>query len=281
MAGIVNILLWASSVWYIKHGINDTAIVLAISATLQAFGVGKACLWNYHWGHMFERYMYGVILWARVLYEEIYSVLNMSAFDFGGFCMLIIIRSRWNYPIWHSRVKVKKNTQQIRNKLALLQLRILLQPPLPPLDSPPDKQSHIRNNGPRHSTQRPAPLNPLRNLPPSLRSRQHSPSKITLRIRSRGIRIRGSRRIRSWRGRSQHTLNPLETGIVREDCALRDSVHNLRVESLVLGSRNDWFSQIERNLYRHKAVAWVGLGYWVWAGEGRRHSPGYESPGPD
>ncbi|KGO40850.1 hypothetical protein PEX1_091120 [Penicillium expansum] len=44
MAGIVNILLWASSVWYIKHGINDTAIVLAISATLQAFGVGKACL---------------------------------------------------------------------------------------------------------------------------------------------------------------------------------------------------------------------------------------------
>ncbi|KAJ5817952.1 hypothetical protein N7447_007960 [Penicillium robsamsonii] len=44
MAGIANILLWASSVWYAKYGINDTAVVLGISAALQAFGVGKACL---------------------------------------------------------------------------------------------------------------------------------------------------------------------------------------------------------------------------------------------
>lgn len=44
MAGIVNILLWASSAWYSKYGINDTAVVIAISAALQAFGVGKACL---------------------------------------------------------------------------------------------------------------------------------------------------------------------------------------------------------------------------------------------
>ncbi|KGO77513.1 hypothetical protein PITC_037570 [Penicillium italicum] len=34
MAGTANVLLWASSVWYIKHGINDTALVLAISAAL-------------------------------------------------------------------------------------------------------------------------------------------------------------------------------------------------------------------------------------------------------
>ncbi|KAJ5186868.1 hypothetical protein N7449_009862 [Penicillium cf. viridicatum] len=44
MAGIMNILLWTSTAWYAKHGINDTAIILAISAALQAFGVGKACL---------------------------------------------------------------------------------------------------------------------------------------------------------------------------------------------------------------------------------------------
>lgn len=44
MAGIVNLLLWASSVWYAKYGIKDTSIVLGISAALQAFGVGKACL---------------------------------------------------------------------------------------------------------------------------------------------------------------------------------------------------------------------------------------------
>lgn len=44
MAGIVNILLWTSTAWYAKYGINDTAIVIATSAALQAFGVGKACL---------------------------------------------------------------------------------------------------------------------------------------------------------------------------------------------------------------------------------------------
>ncbi|OQE44412.1 hypothetical protein PENCOP_c002G00153 [Penicillium coprophilum] len=44
MAGIANVLLWASSVWYAKHGINDTSVVLGISAALQAVGVGKACL---------------------------------------------------------------------------------------------------------------------------------------------------------------------------------------------------------------------------------------------
>ncbi|KAJ5479383.1 hypothetical protein N7530_004892 [Penicillium desertorum] len=44
MAGIANLLLWASSVWYAKYGIKDTSIVLGISAALQAFGVGKACL---------------------------------------------------------------------------------------------------------------------------------------------------------------------------------------------------------------------------------------------
>ncbi|KAJ5799979.1 uncharacterized protein N7518_002047 [Penicillium psychrosexuale] len=44
MAGIVNIILWASSAWYAKHGITDTSIVLGISAALQAFSVGKACL---------------------------------------------------------------------------------------------------------------------------------------------------------------------------------------------------------------------------------------------
>ncbi|CDM30905.1 unnamed protein product [Penicillium roqueforti FM164] len=44
MAGIVNIILWASSAWYAKQGIIDTSIVLGISAALQAFSVGKACL---------------------------------------------------------------------------------------------------------------------------------------------------------------------------------------------------------------------------------------------
>lgn len=166
-----------------------------------------------------------------------------------------------------SRVKVSKDTQQTNNNLALLHLRILLQSPLfPPLEGPPNKQSHVRNNSPRRSTQRPAPLNPLRNLPSGFRSRQHSPSKITFRSCSRGIHIRSSRRSwswRGWRGRRRHTLNPLETGIVSEDSALRDGIHDLCVESLVRGSRADWFSQIERNLHSEKAVTWAGLGWWV------------------
>ncbi|KAJ5782800.1 hypothetical protein N7457_004574 [Penicillium paradoxum] len=44
MAGIVNALLWASSVWYVKHGINESAFAVGLSAALQAFSVVKACL---------------------------------------------------------------------------------------------------------------------------------------------------------------------------------------------------------------------------------------------
>ncbi|KAJ5458249.1 hypothetical protein N7475_009637 [Penicillium sp. IBT 31633x] len=44
IAGIANVLLWASSIWYAKHGINDGAFAVGVSAALQAFGVGRACL---------------------------------------------------------------------------------------------------------------------------------------------------------------------------------------------------------------------------------------------
>ncbi|KAJ5120576.1 uncharacterized protein N7515_009964 [Penicillium bovifimosum] len=44
IAGIANFVLWASTVWYAKHGIHDTAAVVGLSAALQAFGVGKAIL---------------------------------------------------------------------------------------------------------------------------------------------------------------------------------------------------------------------------------------------
>ncbi|KAJ5554413.1 hypothetical protein N7513_004372 [Penicillium frequentans] len=39
IAGIVNILLWASSAWYAKNGIKDNAVVVGLSAALQAYAV--------------------------------------------------------------------------------------------------------------------------------------------------------------------------------------------------------------------------------------------------
>ncbi|KAJ6109700.1 hypothetical protein N7486_001935 [Penicillium sp. IBT 16267x] len=39
MAGIINILLWASSAWYAKNGIKDIAIVVGMSAALQTYAV--------------------------------------------------------------------------------------------------------------------------------------------------------------------------------------------------------------------------------------------------
>ncbi|KAJ5558465.1 hypothetical protein N7535_008678 [Penicillium sp. DV-2018c] len=44
IAGIANFVLWASTVWYAKHGIHDTAAVVGLSAALQAVGVGRAIL---------------------------------------------------------------------------------------------------------------------------------------------------------------------------------------------------------------------------------------------
>ncbi|KAJ5936351.1 hypothetical protein N7454_004986 [Penicillium verhagenii] len=41
IAGIVNILLWASSAWYAKNGIKDNAIVVGLSAALQTYAVFK------------------------------------------------------------------------------------------------------------------------------------------------------------------------------------------------------------------------------------------------
>jgi hypothetical protein len=42
IAGLVNVLLWASSAWYAKHGISDTASVVGLCAALQAWAVTKA-----------------------------------------------------------------------------------------------------------------------------------------------------------------------------------------------------------------------------------------------
>ncbi|CAG8400357.1 unnamed protein product [Penicillium salamii] len=42
IAGLMNVLLWASSVWYAKNGINDTASVVGLCAALQAWAVTKA-----------------------------------------------------------------------------------------------------------------------------------------------------------------------------------------------------------------------------------------------
>ncbi|KAJ5702845.1 hypothetical protein N7488_010393 [Penicillium malachiteum] len=42
MAGIINILLWASSAWYAKHGVKENALVVGLSAALQAYAVFKA-----------------------------------------------------------------------------------------------------------------------------------------------------------------------------------------------------------------------------------------------
>ncbi|KAJ5327166.1 hypothetical protein MYU51_017587 [Penicillium brevicompactum] len=42
IAGIMNVLLWASSFWYAKHGIKDTASVVGLCAALQAWAVAKA-----------------------------------------------------------------------------------------------------------------------------------------------------------------------------------------------------------------------------------------------
>ncbi|CAG8926234.1 unnamed protein product [Penicillium salamii] len=42
IAGLTNVLLWASSVWYAKNGINDTASVVGLCAALQAWAVTKA-----------------------------------------------------------------------------------------------------------------------------------------------------------------------------------------------------------------------------------------------
>lgn len=39
MAGIVNLLLWASSAWYAKNGIVDTTVAVGLSAALQAYAV--------------------------------------------------------------------------------------------------------------------------------------------------------------------------------------------------------------------------------------------------
>ncbi|KAJ5180456.1 hypothetical protein N7492_003666 [Penicillium capsulatum] len=39
MAGIVNVLLWASSAWYAKNGIMDTTVVVGLSAALQTYAV--------------------------------------------------------------------------------------------------------------------------------------------------------------------------------------------------------------------------------------------------
>lgn len=44
MAGIVNVLLWASSAWYAKHGVMDNAFAVALSAALQGGAVLKQIL---------------------------------------------------------------------------------------------------------------------------------------------------------------------------------------------------------------------------------------------
>lgn len=42
MAGIVNVLLWASSAWYAKYGVKENAVAVGLSAVLQAYAVLKA-----------------------------------------------------------------------------------------------------------------------------------------------------------------------------------------------------------------------------------------------
>lgn len=44
MAGIVNVLLWCSSAWYSKHGVNDNAVAVAAAAALQGGAVLKQIL---------------------------------------------------------------------------------------------------------------------------------------------------------------------------------------------------------------------------------------------
>lgn len=87
MAGIVNILLWTSTAWYAKYGINDTAIVIATSAALQAFGVGKACLWDHHEEYMFEGYEYGVIRMSSGVFQR-NSTYNYPVFVIACFWLL-------------------------------------------------------------------------------------------------------------------------------------------------------------------------------------------------
>ncbi|KAJ6120322.1 hypothetical protein N7523_004602 [Penicillium sp. IBT 18751x] len=44
MAAIVNVLLWTSSAWYAKNGIQDNAIAVGLSAALQGAAVLKQIL---------------------------------------------------------------------------------------------------------------------------------------------------------------------------------------------------------------------------------------------
>jgi hypothetical protein len=44
MAGIINVLLWSSSAWYVKNGIFPNVIACGLAASLQAFGVLKEVL---------------------------------------------------------------------------------------------------------------------------------------------------------------------------------------------------------------------------------------------
>lgn len=44
MAGIVNVLLWASSTWYAKNGIKENAVAVGLSAALQGAAVLKQIL---------------------------------------------------------------------------------------------------------------------------------------------------------------------------------------------------------------------------------------------
>jgi hypothetical protein len=44
MAAIVNVLLWTSSAWYAKHGINENMIAVGLSAALQGAAVLKQIL---------------------------------------------------------------------------------------------------------------------------------------------------------------------------------------------------------------------------------------------
>lgn len=44
MAGIVNVILWTSSAWYVKHGIKDNAFAVGLSAALQGAAVLKQIL---------------------------------------------------------------------------------------------------------------------------------------------------------------------------------------------------------------------------------------------
>lgn len=41
IAGMINATLWASSAWYTKHGVKDSAVVVALSAALHGAAVLK------------------------------------------------------------------------------------------------------------------------------------------------------------------------------------------------------------------------------------------------